>query len=197
MVKQWGPGQFLNFFDTKYPRLLRKLTSLLTDSAYTRWGTASISAESLEQLCNLFKAKAQRKVSDQCAMLDAITMCLLFDLYAIYTSPSEKKKRQRVTKGLSSLCDVLSGSNDPHINEHKRKLKEIRDIYSGENQNCKYLTKSIPDIYKSGIIPEKVPPNETSFALVAMTCLAHVSIYILHLANTIHILNIISHMIVS
>ena len=156
--------------------MLKKIASLLTDSVYNKWGTDLISSELLELLCNLFKAKEQTLISDQCAMLDAITMCLLFDQYTMHTSPSEKKKRRKVTKGLSSLCDVLSGSNDSHIKERKKRLKEISDIYAGENQNSKYLTKSIPEIYKNGIKPEKIPPNETSFALVTMTCLAYVSI---------------------
>ena len=174
-MKNWGPEQIIHFFDTQHPRLLKKLTLLLTDIVYSRWGKISVTTESLEQFGMFYEANPQTRRIDNCAMLDGVTLCFLSDLYTICVAPKEKKKRRAITKNLSYLCDVLSKSSDPLIKERKKKLKKIKDIYTSEPENYKYLTKWIPEIQRSGNIPTKKPPDEIAFTLISIACMEYVS----------------------
>ena len=132
-------------FDTRLEKLFSKVTALIKDMIYHRWG--DIHPNMLEICIVLFDEKQSLIRGREEYILDTLTLCLTSFLYSTICHKDRDHSEKQVSRGILNLCK-LSKQNKQITKTQRKRLTSIKETLTGEHSASNHVTKIVKCLFE-------------------------------------------------
>ena len=172
----------MKLFHTSSDTLFSKVTTLVKDILYYRWGDAHRYTEILEIYVVLFGEELPSIKGREEKLLDMLIMCLVSFLYFTISHQDSDRSQKKIIKMISSLCKILTKQRSQTYKTYKKRLVAIKETLTGDHPSSSHVTKMVKCVLEKRERQRLWKLQLTGIAepqmiLLAMTFITEVNIY--------------------